>query len=142
VLVLDTDHLVEFDRGSDAGEVLRQRLDSADEVITTTIIFAEEQFRGWLAQIHRIRDPHQQVVAYERLQRRIEFFAAWEVLPWTEEAADILVDLRRQGIRIGTMDLKIAAIVLSHRATLLSRNLVDFTQVPGLSVEDWTRPES
>jgi len=142
VLVLDTDHLVEFDRGSDAGEILRQRLDSADEEITTTIISAEEQFRGWLAQIHRIRDPHQQVVAYERLQRRIEFFAAWEVLPWTEKAADILVDLRRQGIRIGTMDLKIAAIVLSHRATLLSRNLVDFTQVPGLSVEDWTRPES
>jgi len=142
VLVLDTDHLVEFDRGSDAGEILRQRLDSADEEITTTIISAEEQFRGWLAQIHRIRDPHQQVVAYERLQRRIEFFAAWEVLPWTEKAADILVDLRRQGIRIGTMDLKIAAIVLSHRATLLSRNLVDFTQVPGLSVEDWTLPES
>jgi tRNA(fMet)-specific endonuclease VapC len=142
VLVLDTDHLVEFDRGSDAGEILRQRLDSADEVITTTIISAEEQFRGWLAQIHRIRDPYQQVVAYERLQRRIEFFAAWEVLPWTEKAADILVDRRRQGIRIGTMDLKIAAIVLSHRATLLSRNLVDFTQVPGLSVEDWTLPES
>ena len=142
MLVLDTDHLVEFDRGSDAGEVLRQRLESADEEITTTIISAEEQFRGWLAQIHRIRDPHQQVVAYERLQRRIEFFAAWEVLPWTEKAADILVDLRRQGIRIGTMDLKIAAIVLSHRATLLSRNLVDFTQVPGLSVDDWTLPES
>jgi tRNA(fMet)-specific endonuclease VapC len=142
VLVLDTDHLVEFDRGSDAGEILRQRLDSADEEITTTIISAEEQFRGWLAQIHRIRDPHQQVVAYERLQRRIEFFAAWEVLPWTEKAADILVDLRRQGIRIGTMDLKIAAIVLSHRATLLSRNLVDFAQVPGLSAEDWTLRES
>ena len=142
MLVLDTDHLVEFDRGSDAGEILRQRLDSADEEITTTIISAEEQFRGWLAQIHRIRDPHQQVVAYERLQRRIEFFAAWEVLPWTEKAADILVDLRRQGIRIGTMDLKIAAIALSHRATLLSRNLVDFTQVPGLSLEDWTLPES
>jgi len=103
---------------------------------------AEEQFRGWLAQVHRIRDPHQQVVAYERLQRRIEFFAAWEVLPWTEKAADILVDLRRQKIRIGTMDLKIAAIVLSQRATLLSRNLVDFSQVPSLSIEDWTLPES
>ena len=46
MLVLDTDHLVEFDRGSDAGEVLRQRLESADEEITTTIISAEEQFRG------------------------------------------------------------------------------------------------
>jgi tRNA(fMet)-specific endonuclease VapC len=142
VLILDTDHLVEFDRGSDAGEVLRQRLENADEEITTTIISAEEQFRGWLAQIHRIRDPHQQVVAYERLQRRIEFYAAWEVLPWTQKAADVLVNLRRQGIRIGTMDLKIAAIVLSHRATLLSRNMVDFAQAPGLSVEDWTLPES
>lgn len=99
---------------------------------------AEEQFRGWLAQIHRIHDPHRQVAAYERLQRRIEFFAAWEVLPWTEQAADILVDLRRRGIRIGTLDLKIAAIALSHEATLLSRNLVDFAQVPRLVVEDWT----
>lgn len=141
MLVLDTDHLVEFDRGSGAGETLRDRLESTDEEITTTIISAEEQFRGWLAQIHRIRDPHQQVVAYERLQRRIEFFAAWQVLPWTDGAADILVDLRRQGIRIGTMDLKIAAIVLSHRATLLSRNLVDFAQVPALKVEDWTLAE-
>jgi tRNA(fMet)-specific endonuclease VapC len=142
VLVLDTDHLVEFDRGSEAGETLRQRLETAEEGIATTIISAEEQFRGWLAQIHRIRDPHQQVHAYERLQRRIEFFAAWNVLPWTETAAAILVDLRRQGIRIGTMDLKIAAVALSHRATLLSRNLVDFRQVPGLRVEDWTSAKS
>jgi tRNA(fMet)-specific endonuclease VapC len=36
------------------------------------------------------------------------------------------------------MDLKIAAIVLSHDATLLSRNLMDFRKVPGLKVEDWT----
>ena len=35
------------------------------------------------------------------------------------------------------MDLKIAAIALSHAALLLSRNLVDFTRVPGLRVENW-----
>lgn len=39
---------------------------------------------------------------------------------------------------IRTMDLKIAAIVVSSDAILLTRNLADFRQVPGLQVEDWT----
>ena len=39
---------------------------------------------------------------------------------------------------IGTIDLKIAAIVLANDATLLRRNLSDFRKVPGLKVEDWT----
>ena len=41
-------------------------------------------------------------------------------------------------IRIGTMDLKIAAIVLAHDATLLTKNLSDFRKVPGSKVADWT----
>jgi tRNA(fMet)-specific endonuclease VapC len=36
------------------------------------------------------------------------------------------------------MDLKIAAIALAHKATLLSRNLRDFSRVPDLKVEDWS----
>jgi predicted nucleic acid-binding protein len=36
-----------------------------------------------------------------------------------------------------TMDLKIAAITLTHSATLLSANLRDFHHVPDFSVEDW-----
>jgi tRNA(fMet)-specific endonuclease VapC len=35
------------------------------------------------------------------------------------------------------MDLKIAGIVLVHGGVLLSRNVRDFQQVPGLQVEDW-----
>jgi tRNA(fMet)-specific endonuclease VapC len=140
VLILDTDHLVELDRDSVAGMALTERLESSSEPIATTIVSAEEQLRGWLAQLHRLRDVHQQIEAYERLQQRMEFFADWEVLPWTSDAADIFTDLRKSGIRVGTMDLKIAAITLSNAATLLSRNLVDFERIPGLKLQDWTIP--
>jgi tRNA(fMet)-specific endonuclease VapC len=137
MLVLDTDHLVELDRLSSEGLALVERLEAATEDVATTIISAEEQFRGWLAQIRRQHDPHKQIAAYQRLGRRIEFFSAWNVLQWDTAAADIFQDLRRQRVRIGTMDLKIASIVLSRNATLLSRNVRDFQQVPGLTVEDW-----
>ena len=58
------------------------------------------------------------------------------VLPFDEFA--MLVNAAR--IRIGTHDLKIAAITLSlgETATLLSRNRKDFEKVPGLRVADWT----
>jgi tRNA(fMet)-specific endonuclease VapC len=137
MLVLDTDHLVELDRGSSQGAALQRKLEDARDEVATTIISAEEQFRGWLAQLHRQRDPHEQIATYQRLQRRIAFFAAWHVLPWDTNAADILQELHRQRVRIGTMDLKIASIVLAHDATLLSRNLRDFQQIPNLRVEDW-----
>lgn len=140
MLILDTDHLVEFDLGSAAGANLRERLDSTTEDFATTIVSGEEQLRGWLAQLHRLQDVHRQIEAYERLQHRIEFLADWLVLPWTSDAANIFSDLRKRGIRVGTMDLKIAAITLSNAAILLSRNLVDFEKIPGLRVQDWTTP--
>jgi predicted nucleic acid-binding protein len=36
------------------------------------------------------------------------------------------------------MFLRIASIALARDFAVLTRNLVDFQQVPGLRVEDWT----
>jgi tRNA(fMet)-specific endonuclease VapC len=36
------------------------------------------------------------------------------------------------------MDLRIAAVALTRNMSVLTRNLVDFERVPGLTVEDWT----
>jgi tRNA(fMet)-specific endonuclease VapC len=116
---------------------LLERVRASGEEVATTIVTVEEQLRGWLAEIHRLADPHRQIVAYERLQRRIEFFAAWSVLPWDTDAADLFVRLRRESVRIGSMDLKIACITLTHDATLLTRNATDFAKVPGLRFDNW-----
>ena len=61
----------------------------------------------------------------------------WEIAPFEERAADRFALLRRQRIRIGTMDLKIASIALVGDATLVTANLRDFSLVPGLRCENW-----
>jgi tRNA(fMet)-specific endonuclease VapC len=39
--------------------------------------------------------------------------------------------------KIGRADLLIASIALTHRATLVTRNVRHFRQFPGLKVENW-----
>ncbi len=93
--------------------------------------------RGWLAEIRRRNDPRLQIAAYSHLDRFIGFAAEWEVLPWNHSAVNQFEALRIQRVRVATMDLKIASIALSSGAKLISRNLNDFQQIPGLDVEDW-----
>jgi tRNA(fMet)-specific endonuclease VapC len=78
------------------------------------------------------------LAAYARLQTHIETFKGVPVLPFDAKAAVEFERLRQAHVRIGTMDLKIAAIALANDATLLTRNLADFSKVPGLKAEDWS----
>lgn len=138
MLILDTDHLTEYQRGtSPEAHRLKSRLDQATEPYVTTIITVEEVMRGWMAAIRRLDDPRRQIGAYTKLQQLFHFFASWRVLPWDEECVHEFATLKQSRIRVGTMDLKIAAIALAHDATLLTRNRGDFERVPGLRVEDW-----
>ncbi len=74
---------------------------------------------------------------YDRLSRTLDRFAAFRIIGWTPDAGLKFLQLRQQRIRIGTMDLRIASIVIANDATLLTRNLKDFVRVPGLRVENW-----
>ena len=138
MLVLDTDHVTEFQRGrSVAAQRLKQRLDSATEPFSTTIITVEENMRGWMAAIRRTNDPRDQIDAYTRFQRLFIFYATWNILEWDAAAVNVYESLRKAGVRVGTMDMKIASIALANNATLLTRNTNDFNRIPGLNIEDW-----
>jgi tRNA(fMet)-specific endonuclease VapC len=140
MVVLDTDHLslLQWNVGTE-GRRLAKRLAviPADEIVTTIINF-EEQMRGWLSYLGKARTVTQQIDAYSRLTRHLEYYRQIPVLSFDETAAVEFQHLRLQHRRVGTMDLKIAAIVLSTGATLLSRNLSDFGRIEGLKTEDWT----
>ena len=139
MIVLDTNYisLFQYPETPRATALREQLLASPDRDIVTTAITPEEQMRGWLAAIHGQQEVRQQVKFYDRLVGLFRFFADWRILPFDEQAADQFRSLRAHRVRIGTMDLKIASIVLVHQATLLSSNLRDFQKVPGLRVEDW-----
>ena len=139
MIVLDSDHLsvLEYPEADQALR-LRDRLRlSADRDIYATAVSLEEQMRGWLAAIRGVQEVRRQVTYYSRLVGLVRFYANWRILPFDDQAAEEFQRLRRERIRIGTMDLKIASIALVHDATLLSANLRDFERVPGLRVDDW-----
>ena len=71
------------------------------------------------------------------MARLFDCFRAFTILLFDERAADQFENLRAARIRLGTMDLKIAAIALVNHALLLSANRRDFERVPGLRVENW-----
>jgi tRNA(fMet)-specific endonuclease VapC len=73
-----------------------------------------------------------------RLETIWRWFLKMNVLSFTTQAQARFTELKRGCPRLKTMDLRIASIALVTDSTLLSRNLRDFRQVPGLSVEDWT----
>ena len=89
------------------------------------------------AKIHRLQPPLAQVTAYQDFQDLFELLRGWELIPFSRSAAEQLVELKSARIRLGTNDLKIGSIALVNEALLLSANLRDFEQIPGLRVENW-----
>jgi tRNA(fMet)-specific endonuclease VapC len=133
MILLDTDHLsVVINSRSPAHADLIARLEHTPESYAVPVICVEEQCKGWLAKIHRLRSVHEQIGAYENLKLLFHFFRKWGIASLDSAAAHVFDQLRKKKIRIGSQDLKIAAIALSMDALLLSANLRDFRKIPGL----------
>lgn len=138
--LLDTDHISVLQRDEQpATGILRSRLKAlSGEEVTVSIISFQEQTQGWLAFIHRARKSDQILKGFADLHDLLRYYSKGQVFTFDKASLDEFLRLRAQGIRIGTSDLRIAAIAKVHGVKLLSRNLRDFRQVPGLDVADWT----
>jgi tRNA(fMet)-specific endonuclease VapC len=136
--LLDTDHVTLDQHGQPA---VRSRVQTAGPAqVFISIITVEEQMRGWLAAIRTATSSKARVNAYQRLRMAVEYIASFSILDFTMPMDTLVTDFRKQGIRIGTQDLRIATVALVNRATLVTRNSTDFRQVPGLIIEDWSIP--
>ena len=135
--VLDTNHFREYTHGTVLGAALQARITAEKPELFTCIVAAEESLSGWMALIRKNKAGPAQLQGYQRLHACIDALGKLTILPFDQEAAMIFQALAQAHPRIGRMDLKIAAICITHDALLLSRNLTDFEQIPGLRVANW-----
>ena len=80
-------------------------------------------------------------VAAPRLAALAQLLRPMQLLPFDSEcathAARIRVELEAAGTPIGPHDTLIAATVLRHQATLVTRNVREFSRVLGLQCLNW-----
>ena len=137
MFILDTDAITHDQHAHPVLSARVRNTPSAD--LFTTSVTVEEQLKGRLAYIHRYRNrPPQLAQGHAALVRTVYYFARWHILSVSEEAEVLVRQLRQQRIRIGSQDLRIAALALLYGFTVVTSNVRDFSQVPNLSVVDWT----
>lgn len=122
--VLDTDHLSLILRGHPQAYP-RFALAPPDSV-AIAVITAEEQLRGRLAQIRKAKTDDALIQAQRLLRKAIYDLAKLNILEFDSASAAFFKDMKRQHARIGSQDLRIAAIALANNATVITRNRADF----------------
>ncbi len=126
-LLIDTDLLVDLERGDATSEVERM-LGEEDRAIS--VITVSELLHG----VHRAQGAI-------RARRRAfveHMLAGIEAIPITEPIArvhaDIWAELSSRGQPIGAHDLWIAATALAHDLGVATRNAAHFARIDGLRV--------
>jgi tRNA(fMet)-specific endonuclease VapC len=131
--VLDTDTLTLFEEGHSA---VLQRIGAHPAAeLAITVLSVEEQLSGWYSRLRQAKDPARLALAYRRLARTIRFLSGLRILDFDESAILEYTQLQKKKLKVRKMDLRIAAVVLQHKAVLVSRNLQDFQRIPGLPLK-------
>jgi tRNA(fMet)-specific endonuclease VapC len=138
--ILDTDHLSLIQRNNQEGRQVLARLATLEGIsVAVTIVTYEEQLRGRLSVLSKAKTLDEQVVAYRWLQKLSDNYRSIQIIPFDQAAGVEYQRLRKAYPRIGSMDLRIAAISIVQNATLLTRNTSDFGKIKGLLIDDWSR---
>ncbi|MEG3838711.1 type II toxin-antitoxin system VapC family toxin [Microcoleus sp. T3_A4] len=103
-----------------------------------SIVTFHEQMLGCHAYINRDRTLNDIVKGYEMMARLVSDFKVLPLVSFDAGAATTFEQLKSRRLQLAKMDARIAAIALSRKLILLTRNHRDFGKVAGLAIEDWT----
>ena len=138
MFILDTDHFSLHVRGH--AVISRRVLALNPTNVSISVVTVEEVLTGWYSVLRQAKEIRVEIQSYAGLFQTVQAIKKLEVTPFSPSAVQRFHELRKQHRRLGRMDLAIAAIALEFDATLVTRNRVDFEQIPGLQIEDWSEP--
>ena len=131
MLILDSNTISYYFRGDPKVVPRLQSLAPADVGVPAIV---EYELRYGL-----LRLPPE--AASPRLAALTQLLQPVKILPFDSACASIAAQLRATlesaGTMIGPHDTLIAAIALRHQATLVTRNVREFSRVPDLNIVDW-----
>ncbi len=134
--VLDTDTLTLYQENHPhvVGRVAQQ----APADIAISVLSVEEQLTGWYTRLRRVKNIDELAAVYERMAATAASLGQFRILAFTKPAILRFQALYALKLGVSKMDLRIAAVTLEVRGTLVTRNLCDFQRIPGLAVVDWS----
>ncbi len=135
--ILDTDTFQLFQDGNSLVVAHARAVAPDDRAIS--VITVEEQLSGWYTVLRLAKKPERLAWAYRRLATVTRFLSRIHIVDFDEAAIKRCGELLKLKLKVGKMDQRIAATVLERGAILVTRNLADFQQVPGLRNEDWSK---
>ena len=132
IYLLDTNICIFVIRRKSAAVLARFEQFGVDELAISAITLAELRYGA-----DKSNRPEQNHAAVDA------FLVPVAVVDFDSYAAarygTLRADLERRGSPIGPLDTLIAACALSLGVPLATNNVAEFSHVPGLQVEDWTR---
>lgn len=135
--LLDTDTLTHLWANHEL--VVERLFHCPDSNIGTTSISKCEILRVRCENLLKGATPSELLTAQQRLDRSEFQLAELMVVPFDVSSAAQLTHLMQISKlrKIGRADLLIASIALANNATLVTRNLKHFRQIPKLKLENW-----
>jgi tRNA(fMet)-specific endonuclease VapC len=128
--LLDTNAVISILNRAE-GKTFAAALKHRSEDVATSSIVMHELFFGAYKSARQARN----LSVVEALQLTVLDFDGEDA----REAGKVRAHLAQRGRPIGPYDVLIAGQALRHRLVLVTANVREFSRVPGLACEDWSR---